>query len=92
MELSERTWRHIRERHPELTSYRELILEVLARPELILKGKQAERKALRHIPMTPLGPKYLVVVYRKVDAQKIIITAYLTSDLKRVKGETVWKA
>ncbi len=91
MKLSERAWRHIRERHPEVSDYKERIMEVLARPELILKGRRAERKAIRHT-QTHLGPKYLVVVYREDKSQKVIITAYLTSDLKRVKGETVWRA
>lgn len=66
-------------------------MEVLSGPELILKGRRSERKAVKHT-QTHLGPKYLVVVYREAQSQKVIITAYLTSDLKRVKGEIVWRA
>jgi hypothetical protein len=40
----------------------------------------------------PLGQKYLVVVYREEGARKIIITAYFTSDFKRIKGDMIWKA
>jgi hypothetical protein len=39
-----------------------------------------------------LGPKYVVVVYHKEKEEKVIITAYFTSDLKKVKGEMVWRA
>ncbi len=92
MALSERAWRHIRERHPEVSYYRELIKDILTKPELILKGKRAERKAVRHVAQTHLGSKYLVVVYREKAKRKVIITAYFTSDLKRVKGEVIWKA
>ena len=92
MTLSERAWRHIRERHPEVSRYEELIKDVIARPERILKGKRDERKAGRYLAKTHLGPKYLVVVYRDEGSRKIIITAYFTSDLKRIKGDVIWKA
>lgn len=87
MVLSERAWRHIRERHPEVSHYKELIKDVLTEPEVILKGGRAERKAIRHISKTHLGPKYLVVIYREENRQKVIITAYFTSDLRKAKGD-----
>ncbi len=92
MTLPERAWKHIRERHPEVSNYEELIKSVLLRPELILKGKRNERKAVRYVAKTHLGFKYLVVVYREESGKKIIITAYFTSDLKGIKGEVIWKA
>ncbi len=91
MVLTERAWKHIRERHPEVSGYEELIKEVLAKPDLILKGTCGEKKAVRYIPETHLGPKYLVVVYTEEGTHKVIITAYFTSELKRVKGEPIWK-
>jgi len=63
----------------------------LAKPEIIVKGKKAELKAVRFVPKTHLGPKYLVVVYREDSGQKRIITAF-TSDPKKLKGEVVWRA
>ena len=63
-----------------------------ARPEIILEGRQGERKAIRYVAKAHLGSKYLVVVYREENARKAIITAYFTSDLKRIKGELKWKA
>ncbi len=93
MTLSEEARKHIRDRHPEVSRYEELIKDVLANPEFILKGNREERKAVRYVKETHLGPKYLVVVYReKASGQKAIITAYFTSDLKRIKGEPIWKA
>ncbi|MEM3752863.1 MAG: hypothetical protein QXM65_07995 [Candidatus Bathyarchaeia archaeon] len=38
-----------------------------------------------------IGPKYLVVIYREKGEEKVIITAYFTSNVARVKGEIVWK-
>ncbi len=91
MVISERAWRHIRERHPEVSHYKELIKDVLEAPEAILKGRRAERKAIRHISKTHLGPKYLVVIYREENKKKVIITAYFTSDLRKTKGEPIWR-
>ncbi len=92
MNLTERAWKHIRERHPEVSSYKQLIGYVMAEPELIIKGKEAESKAVRYVPETHLGPKYLVVVYREGSGRKPIITAYFTSDLTKIRGEVVWRA
>jgi hypothetical protein len=89
--LSETAWRHIRDRHPEVSHYQGLVKKVVAEPEFI-KGVQREKKAVRFVAKTHLGPKYLVVVYREDDSRKAIITAYFTSDLKRVKGDIVWRA
>ncbi len=92
MTLSERAWKHIRERHPELANYEGLIKDTLSRPDIVLKGNQEEMKAVKLFTKTHLGSKYLVVVYREASGKKDIITAYFTSDLKRVKGEPIWKA
>ena len=62
---------------------------MLERPETILKGKRGERKAIRHVARTHLGSKYLVIVYKEEGGQKAIITAYFTSDLKRVKRDPI---
>jgi hypothetical protein len=89
--LSEEAWNHIRERHPEVSQYEGLVKSVASKPELILEGNRGERKAVSLVK-THLSAKYLVVVYREESLRKAIITAYFTSDLKRIKGELVWKA
>jgi hypothetical protein len=90
--LSESAWKHIRERHPEMSHYQRLVKDVAAKPAFIFEGKQRERKAVRFVTRTHLGSKYLVVVYREENSRKAIITAYFTSDLKRIKGNLTWKA
>ena len=92
MSLSDRAWKHIRERHPEVSRYRSVIEDTASSPEIIMEGRWGERKAIRYLNKTHLGPKYLVVVYAERSGRKAIITAYLTSDKKKVKGEIVWKA
>jgi hypothetical protein len=38
-----------------------------------------------------MGPKYLVVIYQEKGEEKVIITAYFTSNVAKVKGEIVWR-
>jgi len=90
--LSEGARKHIRERHPEVARYEDSIKEVLEDPEMVFKGNTGRMKAVRYLDETHLGPKYLVVAYREEDCDKAIITAYFTSNLKKIKGEVVWKA
>lgn len=90
--LSEVAWKHIRERHPEATGYRDLIKDIVTRPDLIVRGVGGEKKAIKWVKQTHLGPKYMVVIYREKGDRKDIITDYFTSNLKRVKGEVEWRA
>ncbi len=92
MALSEGAWKHIRRRHPEISGYKNLITDVVASPDLVVRGLRGEKKAIRWLERTQLGPKYMVIVYREGGDKKDIITAYFASDLKRVKGEVEWKA
>ena len=74
-----------------MSRYQGLIKDVVAKPEVVIRGIRGELKAVSYLDETRLGPKYLVVVYRELKGEKAIITAYFTSDLKKVKGELVWK-
>jgi hypothetical protein len=33
----------------------------------------------------------MVVVYRELHEEKVIITAYFTSNVAKVKGEVIWR-
>jgi hypothetical protein len=77
---------------PRCCIIRSFLKDVVSKPEVIFGGKQREGKAVRYVTKTHLGAKYLVVVYREENSRKAIITAYFTSDLKRIKGDLVWKA
>ena len=92
MSLSDKAWKHIRERHPEVSNYRSIIEDIVMKPEAIFKGHRGVKKAIRRLDNTHLGPLHLVVVYSEHKGRKAIITAYFTSDTKRIKGEEIWKA
>jgi hypothetical protein len=75
-----------------MSPYRNEIQNAVLSPAFVLKGENQALKAVRLIPDSHLGSKYLVVVYYEKRGRKDIITAYFTSDLKRIRGEIIWKA
>jgi hypothetical protein len=72
--LSEERWAHIAEEHGELAGLREEVLRTVARPDRICQGGAGELLATRQIEVG----KWLVVVYRELEADGFIITAFLT--------------
>ncbi|MFQ6094856.1 MAG: hypothetical protein ACE5NN_01815 [Candidatus Bathyarchaeia archaeon] len=91
VKLSERVLEHIVRRHPEVSAYISRIFEAVRNPELVIRGLRGELKALRFYTELHIGPKYLVVVYRELCGEKVIITAYFTSNVATVKGEVIWR-
>jgi len=89
--LSRKVLDHIVSRHPEVKAYTGEISEAVRNPDLVVRGLRGELKALKFYPRLPIGSKYLVVVYREFDDEKVIITAYFTSNLAKVKGGVVWR-
>jgi len=89
--LSRRVLNHIVARHPEVSAYTHKILETVQNPDLIIRGLRGELKATKFYTELHIGPKSVVVVYRELYGEKVIITAYFTSNVARVKGEVIWR-
>jgi len=90
IKLSRRVLNHILTRHPEMKPHIEKIGETASSPDMIIRGLRGELKALKFYSMLHTGSKYIIAVYREIHGEKVIITAYLTSDANKVKGEIVW--
>ncbi len=91
IKLSKKVLDHIVTRHPEVAAYTHEIVKTVQDPDMIIRGLRGELKALKFYTKLHVEPKFLVVVYRKLGEEKVIITAYFTSNAARVKGEVVWK-
>ena len=91
VKLSNEVLNHIVVRHPEVATYTHKIIETVEDPDLIIKGLRDELKALKFYTELHIGSKYLVVVYHERGKAKVIITAYFTSNVDKVKGEVVWR-
>jgi hypothetical protein len=72
--LTDERWAHITEEHSEMAGLRLDVLETVARPQRVLAGGADELLAIREIDVG----KYLVAVYRELNGDGFIITAFLT--------------
>ena len=72
--LTDERWAHITEEHGEMTGLRSEVIETITGPIRIFAGHEGELLAVRELE---LG-KYIVVVYRELESDGFIITAFLT--------------
>jgi hypothetical protein len=85
--LTDERWTHITEEHCELAGMRLEVLETIADPSRILEGGEGELLAIREIEKE----KFLVVVYRELNNDGFIITAFLTRKTKYLnRRKQVW--
>jgi hypothetical protein len=85
--LTDERWVHITEEHCELAGLRLEVLETVANPSRVLAGGKGELLAVREIS----SAKYLVVVYRELENDGFIITAFLTSKTKALnRRNQIW--
>jgi hypothetical protein len=85
--LTDERWLHITEEHSELAGYRLEVLEAIAEPERILQGSMGELFALRSRP----DGKVLVAVYRELEEDGFVITAFLTRRVASLNRRTqIW--
>lgn len=82
--LTDERWVHIIEEHVELAGMRLEVLEAVAEPSRIPEGGEGELLAVRELEVG----KFLVVVYRELETDGFIITAFVsrrTASLNRRK-------
>lgn len=72
--LTGERWTHISEEHGELAGLRSEVLRTVAEPSRIYAGTAGELLAAREVEVG----KWLVVVYRELEHNGFIITAFLT--------------
>ena len=79
--LSKERFEHISSRHPEMKKSLSDILETIQNPDFVQQGDAGVFLALKKFTKTPVSDqKYLVVVYREIDAvEGFILTAYYTN-------------
>ena len=85
--------RKIRLRHPEFRQpeYLEEIRRTVEDPAYIVRGWTDEYLCLRWCTIAPRAPKYLCVVYRELNGDGFIITAFFISEYARLlRREVVW--
>ena len=87
--LTGERWSHITEEHSELAGMRFEILETVEQPNHIYQAGGGELLAIKEIDTG----KFLVVVYREINEDGFIITAFLTRRIKSLqRRELIWSA
>ena len=85
--LTGERWKHIVLMHPSLTNKQKQVLKIVKNPDYILKGKAKELLAISAISKRG----YLVVIYKEIEADGFIITAYgTTNKLWLFKKKLIW--
>ncbi|MBN1285545.1 MAG: hypothetical protein JXB47_09105 [Anaerolineae bacterium] len=85
--LPDERWAHIMEEHGELSGMRQEVLETIAEPERIMAGGAGELLAVWEIE----AGKWLIAVYRELETDGFIITAFLTCRARSFeKRKQVW--
>jgi len=87
--LPEERWFHVTESHNYMSGLSDEVLETINDPEEIVEGNKGELIAIRRF-----NNKNIVVIYKEADTEDgFIITAFLTSDIERIKKDRklIWK-
>jgi hypothetical protein len=85
--LPEERWQHIIEQHPEVADLQPNVMHTLENPDRILEGNDGELLAVKLLK----DDKYLVTVYRELEKDGFIITAYLTRRINSLnKRKKLW--
>ena len=85
--LTDERWTHIINEHAELTDMQIEVLNAIAEPQRILEGGAGEFLAVHEVEVG----KWLVVVYREMEDDGFVITAFLTRRGRALeKRRVVW--
>jgi len=92
IKLSEERWYHIVEPHDYMAGNQDIIFETLESPDIIVEGRKKEFIALKYYAKISISEKHAVVIYKELDNEGFVITAFMTSKPEGMmqKG-VVWK-
>lgn len=82
--ITHERWAHIVENHDYMAGNIDKVIETLEDPGYIVSGRKGEKIALKHYQQTSISEKYVVAVYREEEEDGFLITAFMTSDEKKI--------
>ncbi len=82
--LPDERWAHVTEEHAELSEMRQEVLATVASPDRIVAGGGGELLAVRRLTER----KFMVVVYRELQEDGFIITAFMTTRVSSLDRRT----
>ncbi|HUN08285.1 MAG TPA: hypothetical protein PLQ56_16885 [Aggregatilineales bacterium] len=85
--LPDERWDHICEEHAELVGRKNEVLQTVHAPERVVLGNDGELLAIREVEID----KWMVVVYRELESDGFIITAFLTRRIRSInRRKQIW--
>lgn len=87
--LSEKRWKHIVLRHPELEDKKSIVLNTIANPDEVYIDSTGAFHALKKLVNEVSD--YLVVIYLREDKEGYIRTAYYTSYRRKERRYKLFK-
>ncbi|MEW6215067.1 MAG: hypothetical protein AB1478_07705 [Nitrospirota bacterium] len=74
------------------TDYSDEIKKIIEDPEYIVQGWEGELIAMRWCEIAPKTPKYLCVVYRELNGEGFVITAFFISRFEKLlRRKILWQ-
>jgi len=77
--LTYKQWVHIVEAHDYMSGCLDIVIETLSEPDCIVRGWTDELIALRNYDKTAISKKAAVVIYKEMNHDGFVITAFMTS-------------
>ncbi len=90
--LTAERWVHVVEAHDYMAGNQDIVFETLEDPDIIAFGDKKEYIAIRHYKKTSISEKHVIVIYKEMETDGFVITAFMTSKPEKViKKGVAWK-
>lgn len=87
--LTDERWLHIVDNHTEMAGLKQEVLETVYHPDFIAKGIFGELYSCKYYQYLK---NYLIVIYKELEADGFIITAFRVRNIKPyLRKEMIWK-
>jgi len=92
IEVKAERWAHILEAHDYMSGNLDIVLETVAEPDFVVRGRRGELLAVKLFEKTNISRKHCVVVYREEKKRGFLITAFMTSRADKIRRRgIVWE-
>ena len=90
--LTLKQWSHITESHNNMAGNVDKIMETVNSPDFIVESSYDRLMAVKFYPKTSIGKKHCIVIYKETNNKGLIITAYLTKNIKKIEKRGIkWR-
>ena len=90
--LTDERWSHITESHNYMAGNKDIVLETLEEPDIIINDEEDALIAIKHYLKTSIGEKYVAVIYKESKDDGFVITTFMTSKPEKIiKKGVLWK-